>query len=119
MDTWANQACGQMQNIVGYLKSACQYTTPNENPGQEVTALLKLRAMASVKDYLCQNDEVNLKEMAMNNAAQCVRRTNLADFGCNNLNGSPNPVTLNSGPIPRYATAIILNVPSYSNDNCR
>ena len=52
----------QMQNIIGYLKSACQYSTSGTvNNPTELVAIKKLAAMSSVKDYLCQNSQVYLK----------------------------------------------------------
>lgn len=53
----------QMQNIIGYLKSACQYSTSGNvgNNPSELVAIKKLAAMSSVKDYLCQNSQVYLK----------------------------------------------------------
>ena len=51
-----------MQNIIGYLKSACQYSTSgNVNNPTELVAIKKLAAMSSVKDYLCQISQVYLK----------------------------------------------------------
>ena len=101
LDTWASQACGyvsddprvyaddprvglysshvsfsfcdcrQMTNIVGYLKSACQYgggggsssgsSYNNFNNQQEIMAQRKVSALMSVRDYLCNNNQVNLK----------------------------------------------------------
>ena len=58
-------------------------------------------------------------EIAINNGAQCVRRTNLVDFGCNNLPKSPSPGPLGVDPTVRFATAIILSVPSYNSETCR
>ena len=49
-----------MQNAVGYLKAVCQYSASNNSPN-EIAAQLKLRAMSVSRDYLCNNDAVNLK----------------------------------------------------------
>ena len=51
-----------MQNIIGYLKQACQYSTGgNVQDPKELVAVKKLAAMSSVKDYVCQNNQVYLK----------------------------------------------------------
>lgn len=54
-----------MQNVVGYLKSACQYGPTSSGSGgaspTEMVAQKKLAALSAVKDYLCNNNQVNLK----------------------------------------------------------
>lgn len=85
LDAWTNQACGLicilnfifiiiiiisnyctrslLQNLIGYLRVSCQYATqssPNLNQ-DDVTAQFKLRAMYAAKDYICSNNEINLK----------------------------------------------------------
>jgi hypothetical protein len=58
----------QMQNIVGYLKSACQFSlsassisSTGSTSSTELAAQKKLGAMNAAKDYLCSNNQVNLK----------------------------------------------------------
>ena len=62
-------------------------------------------------------------EMAMNNGAQCARRTDMSDFGCNNIQlTTTNFVSmLPSRPrqVQRYGTAIILSMMYYNSDECR
>ena len=57
-----------MQNIIGYLKSACQFSTSGSSLSSvgatsltEMVAQKKLSALNAVKDYLCSNNQVNLK----------------------------------------------------------
>lgn len=59
-----------MTNIVGYLKSACQYGgggsssgmgNNNFNMQQDSIAQRKVSALMSIRDYLCNNNQVNLK----------------------------------------------------------
>jgi hypothetical protein len=57
-----------MQNIVGYLKSACQFSisgssisSTSSTSTTELVAQKKLGAMNAAKEYLCSNNQVNLK----------------------------------------------------------
>lgn len=57
-----------MQNIVGYLKSACQFSisassisSTSSTSQTELVAQKKLGAMNAAKEYLCSNNQVNLK----------------------------------------------------------
>ncbi|KAK4004733.1 hypothetical protein OUZ56_006458 [Daphnia magna] len=130
LDTWAAQACGQMQNIVGYLKSACQFSisassisSTSSTSQTELVAQKKLGAMNAAKEYLCSNNQVNLKELAMNNGAQCARKTDLNEFGCNVQQGAQ-PTFVQMLPSPnrqtlKYGTSIILSMNSYNNDDCK
>lgn len=61
--------------------------------------------------------------MAMNNGAQCARKTDLNEMGCNiNMGAQPSfipmlpPATRQS---LKYGTAIALSMFSYNGDECR
>jgi hypothetical protein len=62
-------------------------------------------------------------EMAMNNGAQCARKTDLNEFGCNIQQGAQ-PTFVQMLPSPnrqtlKYGTSIILSMNSYNGDDCK
>jgi hypothetical protein len=61
--------------------------------------------------------------MAMNNGAQCARKTDLNEFGCNIQQGAQ-PTFVQMLPSPnrqtlKYGTSIILSMNSYNGDDCK
>lgn len=120
LEAWANQACLQMQNLIDYLYAVCRTSSGTTYP-KEMAALLKLRALAAAKNYLCNNNRVNLREMALNNGAQCARRTDLKSFRCSNQETVKPPSFIPNAPVApnMYGTEIILSGISYSGDSCR
>lgn len=59
----------------------------------------------------------------MNNGAQCAKRTDLKEFGCNIQQGSQ-PTFIQMLPstnpqVLKYGTAIILSMNSYNGDDCK
>lgn len=59
----------------------------------------------------------------MNNGAQCARKTDLNEFGCNVQQGAQ-PTFVQMLPSPnrqtlKYGTSIILSMNSYNNDDCK
>jgi len=109
-----------MQNLIDYLSSVCSPST-GTTYSSEMAALMKIRALSAQTNYLCNNNHVNLRELALNNGVQCVRRTNLDDFRCSNKESLTPPSFIPASPQVRnmYASEIILAPVSYSGDSCR
>ena len=62
-------------------------------------------------------------ELAMNNGAQCARKTDLNEFGCNIQQGAQ-PTFIQMLPSPnrqtlKYGTSIILSLQRYNGDDCK
>lgn len=121
LEAWARQACREMYNLVDYLNTVCRPSS-GTTYSLEMTALLKIRALSAQTNYLCNNKEVNMRELALNNGVQCVRRTNLKDFQCSNKESLIPPSfmpVLPREPWDMYGTEIILTPVAYGGDSCR